>query len=166
MSEQSEASEYENDRPQNFFEKLKDQFLGRDDYDDDEDEADLEPIAPTSTPRSGGSISPVRRAAPTLRLDQARRQHVTVRRAVYNLDDARRAADGLKAGQQQIVNLEQTPTEMMERIVNFLGGATYAIDGTVEKIGEQVYLFTPSSVTVDIEERSIPTSGRPTFLDR
>jgi cell division inhibitor SepF len=164
MSEQSEATEYEEQRPQGFFARIRDRFIGLDDYEDEEEEQE-EAAAPAPTPRSGGSISPVRRATPALRIDQARRQHITVRRAVYTLDDARRAADGLKAGQQQIVNLEQTPPDMMERIVNFMNGATYAIDGSVEKIGDQVYLFTPSNVTIDIEERSIP-AARPSFLDR
>jgi len=165
MSEQSEASEYEGHKSPNFFSRLKDRLIGQDDYDDDEDEEEDEAVIPAVSSRNGGSISPVRKNAPALRLELAKRQHVTVRRAVYSFDDARRAADGLKSGQQQIVNLEQTPTEMTERIVDFLNGATYAIDGAVEKIGDQVYLFTPSTVTIDIEERSIPTS-RPSFLDR
>ena len=77
---------------------------------------------------------------------------------------ARRAADGLKDGQQQIVNLEQTPVEMAERIIDFLNGATYALDGSVEKIGEQVYLFTPASVIIDVEEK--PTgNSRVSFID-
>ena len=166
MSEQSEASEYEGHKSPNFFSRLKDRLIGQDDYDDEEDEDD-EPVAHAVSPRNGGAISPSRKSTPALRIDTARRQTVTVRRAVYTFDDARRAADGLKSGQQQIVNLEQTPTDMTERIVDFLNGATYAIDGSVEKIGDQVYLFTPSTVTIDIEERSIPTSrSTPAFLDR
>jgi cell division inhibitor SepF len=167
MSEQSESSEYEGHKAPNFFSRLKDRLIPQDDKDDDEDDEDDEPAIQAVSSRSGGSISPVRKPTPALRIDTARRQHITVRRAVYSFDDARRAADGLKSGQQQIVNLEQTPTDMTERIVDFLNGATYAIDGSVEKIGEQVYLFTPNSVTIDIEERSIPTSRpTPSFLDR
>jgi cell division inhibitor SepF len=165
MSEQSEASEYEGHKAPNFFSRLKDRLIGQDDYDDDEDDEDDDAVAPVVSARNGGAISPSRKPAPALRLDTARRQHVTVRRAVYTFDDARRVADGLKSGQQQIVNLEQTPTDMTERIVDFLNGATYAIDGSVEKIGDQVYLFTPSTVVIDIEERSVPAS-RPSFLDR
>ena len=120
---------------------------------------------PAPSRASGGSASPLRRSgAPALRLDQARRTHVTVRRAVRGFDDARRAADGLKEGQQQIVNLEQTPVEMAERIIDFLNGATYALDGSVEKIGEQVYLFTPASVIIDVEDK--PTgNSRVSFID-
>ena len=93
-----------------------------------------------------------------MRIDQARQTRITVRRArCRRLTDARRAADGLKDGQQQIVNLEQTPADMSERIIDFLNGATYALEGSVEKIGEQVYLFTPATVTIDIEDK--PATG-------
>lgn len=109
--------------------------------------------APSPSRASGGSYNPLRRGGTTLRMDQSRQTHITVRRAIQTFDDARRAADGLKDGQQQIVNLEQTSGDMTERIIDFLNGATYALDGSVEKIGEMVYLFTPSSVVIDIEDR-------------
>lgn len=54
---------------------------------------------------------------------------------------------------------------MSERIIDFLNGATYALDGSVEKIGEQVYLFTPSSVIIDIEDKPV-TAVRAAAYDR
>ena len=55
---------------------------------------------------------------------------------------------------------------MTERITDFLNGATYALDGSVEKIGEQVYLFTPATVTIDIEDKPAPTGVRTMVYDR
>jgi len=75
----------------------------------------------------------------------------------------RRAVDGLRDGTQQIVNLEQTASDMAERLIDFMNGATYAIDGAVEKIGEHVYLFTPSTVTVDVEDRATAGARTPFF---
>ncbi len=121
--------------------------------------------APLPSRASGGSYNPLRRGGTTLRMDQSRQTHITVRRAIQTFDDARRAADGLKDGQQQIVNLEQTSGDMTERIIDFLNGATYALDGSVEKIGEMVYLFTPSSVVIDIEDRPA-TPARAAVYDR
>ena len=63
---------------------------------------------------------------------------------VFN--DARVAADGLKDGQQQIVNLERSAPDMAERIVDLLSGVTYALDGSVDRIGDKVYLFAPANV--------------------
>ena len=90
---------------------------------------------------------------------------VTVRRTVQSFEDVRRAVDGLREGVQQIVNIEQTPPDIAERLIDFLNGATYALDGSVEKIGAQVYLFTPSTITIDVEDRSTTLASKP-FFDR
>ncbi len=173
MNHSAEAEEYDNApaRDGNVFGRLFGHLLRGH---DDEEEEPAEPAAtaeqhspqsvPTQTRASGGSYNPLRRGT-TLRMDQSRQTHITVRRAIQTFDDARRAADGLKDGQQQIVNLEQTSNDMTERIIDFLNGATYAIDGSVEKIGEQVYLFTPASVVIDIEDK--PATGvRAAAFDR
>lgn len=165
MSQHSEAEQYDESRaPTNLFSRIN-RWFGGDHYEEDEEEAAVEtpsPVAETRAP--SGSVNPLRRPTPALRLDTARRTHITVRRAVQSFDDARRAADGLKEGLQQIINLEQTAPDMAERIIDFLNGSTYAIDGSVEKIGEQVYLFTPSTVLIDVEDKPAPV-GRTSFFD-
>jgi cell division inhibitor SepF len=87
----------------------------------------------------------------TLRLHSARVSHVSVRQP-QSFDDARLAADGLKDGRQQIVNLEKTTPDMSERIIDFLNGVTYALNGFVEKVGDRVYLFAPSNVVIEVPE--------------
>ena len=169
MNQNAEAEEYDNApaRDGGVFSRIMSHFKGHDDYDEEEEDVaaanQTQPI-PASTRASGGSYNPLKRGT-TLRIDQARQTRITVRRAVQTFDDARRAADGLKDGQQQIVNLEQTPADMSERIIDFLNGATYALEGSVEKIGEQVYLFTPATVTIDIEDKPV-TGVRAAIFDR
>ena len=128
MNQNAEAQEYEASPGQGgVFSRLMSHFRNHDEEDEEEDdmasENQTQPV-PASSRASGGSYNPLKRGT-TLRIDQARQTHITVRRAVQTFDDARRAADGLKDGQQQIVNLEQTPIEMSERITDFLNGATY-----------------------------------------
>ena len=170
MNQNAEAEEYDHQgaRDGSVFSRIMSHFKGHDDYDEEEEEMAAEnqtqPI-PASTRAAGGSYNPLKRGT-TLRIDQARQTRITVRRSVQTFDDARRAADGLKEGQQQIVNLEQTPADMAERITDFLNGATYALDGSVEKIGEQVYLFTPSTVQIDIEDRPATAGVRAAIFDR
>jgi len=120
---------------------------------------------PQPSRASGGSNTPLRRSVngPALRLESTRQTRVTVRRTVQSFEDVRRAVDGLRQGVQQIVNLEQTPSDLAERLIDFMNGATYAIDGSVEKIGEHVYLFTPPTVTIDVQERPLPATKAPFF---
>jgi cell division inhibitor SepF len=138
-------------------------------YEEDEFEASPSGIASIPSPNrtTGGSNAPLRRGVTpaALRMETARRSRVTVRRMVQSFEDVRRAVDGLREGTQQIINLEQTPGDMAERLIDFLNGATYALDGSVEKIGDQVYLFTPTNVSIDIEEKTF-AAGRTPIFDR
>ncbi|MBP6962820.1 MAG: cell division protein SepF [Armatimonadetes bacterium] len=85
------------------------------------------------------------------RFHPAKVSHVSIRLPV-TFEDARLAADGLKEGRQQIVNLDKTPQEMSERIVDFLNGVTYALNGFVERVGDRVFLFAPSNVVIEVPE--------------
>ena len=67
---------------------------------------------------------------------------------IASFGDVQKAADRLKSGEPQIVNLEKTPPEVAERLIDFLNGVTYALDGYVEKISEGAYLFTPSHIAI------------------
>jgi cell division inhibitor SepF len=103
-------------------------------------------------------LDPRRRQAPP-RTQPTGRVSVAVRLPL-SYEDARPAADGLKDGRQQIINLEKTNQETFQRILDFLSGVTYALNGFVEKVGDRVYLFAPSNVTIDLpEDLRKPTQG-------
>ncbi|HSV72386.1 MAG TPA: cell division protein SepF [Chthonomonadales bacterium] len=124
----------ENEEPRGILARLRDRIWPS----DDASEYDEEPVP-----------EPRRRAA--LRLDTARGVRVSVRLSAAVFNDARVVADGLKVGQQQVVNLDRATPDMAERILDFLSGVTYALDGTVEKVGEKVYLFAPANVHVEVD---------------
>jgi len=75
--------------------------------------------------------------------------HICVRREVHSLEDARLIADGLKSGVQQIINLASTPQPTRERIIDFLNGVIYAIEGSVEKVGDHVFVYAPPQAIID-----------------
>jgi cell division inhibitor SepF len=87
-----------------------------------------------------------------MRIHSAGEGRVAVRRNVQVFEDAQMAADGLKRGEQQIVNLEHAIPPMGDRIVDFLSGVCYGVDGTVERIGDRVYMFVPANVDVTVED--------------
>lgn len=104
------------------------------------------------------SADDARKRPVTLRLQSAKVTHVAVRQP-QSFEDARIAADGLKEGRQQIVNLERTPQDLSERITDFLNGVTYALNGFVEKVGDRVYLFAPSNTVIDVPEDLHKSAG-------
>jgi len=86
----------------------------------------------------------------TYALRSAYRYHVTVRRQVANFDEAYAAANGLKRGEQQILNLSLTEPTLRQKIVDFMSGVSFAQDANWEEIGEHVYLVAPGSAFVEV----------------
>lgn len=57
----------------------------------------------------------------------------------------------MKARKPVIVSFEDTETEEAKRIFNFLSGAAYTLNGTVQKISHNIYIFTASNVRLDVK---------------
>jgi cell division inhibitor SepF len=74
---------------------------------------------------------------------------VRIRRQVVAFEDAVAAADGLKRGEQQILNLTSADPSLRERIKDFLAGVNYAQEGTWEEVGEHVFVLAPRFALVE-----------------
>lgn len=82
---------------------------------------------------------------------------------ITNFDETQEVADRLKGGEPQIVTLEGAPADISERLIDFLNGVTYALDGFVERIADNAYLFTPSHIAIhaDKVETDEPSAPAP-----
>lgn len=54
----------------------------------------------------------------------------------------------LRAKKSVILNLHLLDNAQSQRVVDFLSGATHAIDGNQQRIGDGVFIFTPSNVVI------------------
>lgn len=59
--------------------------------------------------------------------------------------------EALKEKKTVILNLQLLDREQSQRIVDFLCGCTHALDGSQRKIGENVFIFTPSNINLSQE---------------
>jgi len=59
-------------------------------------------------------------------------------------DQAQEVADAFKAGQPVIMNLEESDREIARRLIDFASGLCYALDGSMEKVANGVYLLKPA----------------------
>lgn len=64
------------------------------------------------------------------------------------VDEAREITDTLLSGRTVILNLEGLDLEIAQRIIDFTSGATYAIDGNLQKISNYIFLVTPANVDI------------------
>jgi cell division inhibitor SepF len=63
--------------------------------------------------------------------------------------EAQTIADYLKSRNTVVVNLKRVTPEVAKRIVDFLSGALYAIEGDLQKLGNGIFLCTPNNVNVE-----------------
>ena len=69
------------------------------------------------------------------------------------LSDAQTLADYIRDGRPVVLDLRETETAMVRRLVDFSSGLTYALDGRMVKVATGVILVTPAGTTVSVEER-------------
>ncbi len=65
-----------------------------------------------------------------------------------NFNDTSKAADDLRNKKAVIVNMENVDKAMARRVVDFLSGCAYALDGKVKKVAQSTYLFCPHNMDV------------------
>ena len=63
--------------------------------------------------------------------------------------ESQQIADYLRARKSVIVNLKRVTPDQAKRIIDFLSGTLYAINGNLEKLGNGIFLCTPDNVGVE-----------------
>lgn len=65
-----------------------------------------------------------------------------------SFDECPKLVDSLKGRRPVIINLEKIETETAKKIFDFLSGATYALNGNVQKVANNIFIFAPESVDI------------------
>jgi cell division inhibitor SepF len=74
-----------------------------------------------------------------------------MRMVVYqpqSYDDTQRIIDDLKSGRPVIANLEDLNVDIAQRVLDFLSGAVYGLDGSIRKISRGIFVLAPSDVDI------------------
>ena len=96
------------------------------------------PAAPAaSTPSFGGQV---------LNKNSGKQEVVLFHAKTF--DDAAKAADELCKRKAVILNMENVDKALTRRVVDFLSGAVYALDGRVKKVAQSTYLFCPHNMDI------------------
>jgi cell division inhibitor SepF len=67
--------------------------------------------------------------------------------------DAQLLADHIRATIPVVLDLRKVEPAMVRRLVDFASGLTYALGGSMRKIGQGVILVTPANVNLSRDER-------------
>lgn len=65
-----------------------------------------------------------------------------------NFDDAQSICEHLKNKKPIVVNLEMLEKETAQRIIDFLSGSVYALEGSIQKVSSGIFLIAPNNVDI------------------
>jgi cell division inhibitor SepF len=75
-------------------------------------------------------------------------------------DEVTEIADNLRGSRHVVVNLVGADRALSQRIVDFLSGVVYTVDGKMQRLGESIYLFVPANVPVMAHDTTLaPAAG-------
>jgi len=126
-----------------FFKKIL-YFLGiEDELPEDVEKNDFDSYISRSEQKSKGMV---------INLHQTNKNKMTILKP-SSFEEVREICDEVKNRRAVIVNFEKLDRETAKRIVDFMAGSIYALNGTVKKIGPGIFLFAPDNVDVSDQER-------------
>lgn len=174
MSRRMRADEYE--EQDGWIARLRDKWFGEAEEEEEEESfgghtapapaAGPGPSTSTAPPRTAPTGRTTGKANPngTLLQVHAHRGSQISKRAPRSLSDAQRAAEDLKERRPVIVNLEKADDELARRVIDFISGVTYALNGFYERVGDKVFLFTPSNIII-ADEDEVEPGGKGLYSD-
>ena len=126
----------------------------QEDYEDeyeDQDEYFEEPVvqrrAPIQRDDSSVHVRPSSRTSTTVKpLAATSAEPTSIRPVRY--DEAKDIADLIKAGRPVLMDIGSADEPVARRLIDFVSGLIYGVDGTMEKVSPGVFLIKPRGVRV------------------
>jgi len=116
-------------------------------YDDNLPEEPVQPQQSTThasrKPQTQGKVVPL--SSPSDRK--------VIIRSPQNILEMKELVDHLRARSTVIMNVEKTESTLAQRMVDFLSGAVYCIDGDMEKLSSGVIIAVPNGVDITADMR-------------
>jgi cell division inhibitor SepF len=136
----------------NLLNKMLD-FVGWETEDTDEEYYDDEDIEETDKAESRKTAYGKRNQGKVLNLNSNTNTKVVIV-SPKNINGAKEICDHLRANRSIVMNVEDVELQTAQRIVDFLSGAVYSLDGNIHKVSSGIFLATPNSVDIlgDVRE--------------
>lgn len=162
---------YDDEYDDDFVDEYDDEY---DDYDDEyEEEYDDEPRH-----KAGGLFGKKKEAAPAeekqsvfsrmtapkavTRTTRSGNQEVCIFKP-SSIEDSREITETLLEGKAVVINFEGLHVEISQRIIDFISGSCYALDGNLQKISNYIFIATPASVDISGDFQDLLTTDDSSF---
>ncbi len=129
--------------PGNYGEEYYDEPVENEDYDDYDDEPSPRPVTNNRRYTSSryGSNSKVYKVNTNVQME-------VLVSTPTSVEEAGEACDALRDRKTVVVNLEKVNFETAQRISDFLSGASYVLDGSVQLISDEILIIGPMNVDI------------------
>ena len=105
--------------------------------------------------RSAGFNGGYNESSSAVRGYQIKRTHATVQLSIATIKPERfdnklagEIGEHMKARRTVVLNLQDVREEHKQRLIDFLSGVAFAMEGTVKKVSPDTYMYTPAGVDV------------------
>ncbi|CAK7021794.1 cell division protein SepF [Tissierella sp. P1] len=139
----------------NFMDKIK-YFIGVQDLEDEEVnedyeeyEEDYDVAVPTKTKKLNNKV---------VNIHTNSNMKIIVHEPL-SYDEAPSIIDDLKSRKTVIVNLEQLDNNIKRQIFDFISGGLYALEGNIQKVTKDIFIFAPSNVEIDGLKDELKSKG-------
>lgn len=132
----------------NFMSRFKNMFSAEDEYEEEE----MEEMEREEEPVSRPIVHPTPLPQPkVVSIGQSSRMEL-LNFTMLSYDMTGEICGYIKNRKPIIVNMEKLAPHEMQRAVDFLTGACCALNGTVEKVTDNIFIFAPEHVNVNPEK--------------
>lgn len=147
------------------------QVIGIEDIEDDDEMITEEEIAEvkakitTSEPRHSYTSAPQPEKRSAAAVKATEKRFSVTNSGVFKLvliepkafEECTKLVDSLKGRRPIIINLERLETETARKIFDFMSGATYALNGSVQKVANNIFIFAPENVDIAASKAERPS---------
>ncbi len=72
-----------------------------------------------------------------------------------DLEEMQVTGENFKNDIPVIINLQKANSDLSKRIIDFCSGMTFALEGSIQKVADKVFLVTPYNVEVTSEDKEL-----------
>lgn len=130
----------------NFTKKISDLIFGPEEDEEVDFAAETEAAPMESTRSSAAKKSKIVSIAATTQM-----KVVVV--SIERFDEAKEVVDHLRNKKPVVVNLEKLDKDISRRVIDIISGASYALQGSTQKVAKGIFLVAPYNVDIMADVR-------------
>ncbi|MGM9526357.1 MAG: cell division protein SepF [Peptococcaceae bacterium] len=137
-------------------------FVEKEEIDVEEETVMEKPAAAKTTVPVKQEPKPVARINNVVSFNNPNREYVSSRQSEgenarvvlvepIRFEESQGIADNLLDHKAVVINIESCDTDIAAKIIDFVGGVVYAIDGTIQKVSQGIILAAPQNIDIASE---------------